>query len=180
MPVIEALAAILGIIVAALTLYRSFTGAKTDDTAIEGTFHRVETPAAGGHTASTPPSLTRAAFEQQAASMKVEWVTYEGTTPPLKLKIRGASEAMHQYFARKHIHAIGEDAYSHMTPEQQRAVTRAINAELYVLDWDGAHYANGNKIPFSAPSLELMLQKDPDLDAFLSGQAKRISPAWDA
>jgi hypothetical protein len=112
--------------------------------------------------------------------MPVEWVTYEGTTPPLKLKIRGATEAMYRQLFQKAVKAIGEETFGRMTGEQQHAVTCSINAELYVLDWDGAHYANGNKIPFSAPSLELMLQKDPDLEAFLRGQAQRISPIWDA
>jgi hypothetical protein len=177
MPAIEALAAILGIIVAALTIYRSLGAAKAPansaEEPLEGKFTTV-------HSLAVPPPLSRAEFERQAAAMPVEWIVYEGSTPPLKLKIRGASESLYRQFARKHIAGIGEDNYNRMTPEQQRAVTRAINAELYVLDWDGAHYANGNKIPFSAPSLELMLQKDPDLEAFLNGQVRRISPKPDA
>ncbi|HEY2068559.1 MAG TPA: hypothetical protein VGG48_03305 [Rhizomicrobium sp.] len=174
MPLVEALAAILGIIVAVLTIIRSLSGPKTAGKTIEGTFDEVVNPPRE----TAPPPLSRAEFERQAASMPVEWVTYDGMTPPLKLKIRGTTEAMYRQFARKHINAIGEEAFNRMTPERQRDVLRAINAELYVLDWEGACYANGNAIPFSAPSLELMLQRDPDLDAFLNGQVKRISPSW--
>jgi hypothetical protein len=177
MPAIEALAAILGIIVAALTIYRSLRAPKTPASAteepLEGKFTTV-------HSLTVPPPLSRAEFERQVAAMPVEWIVYEGSTPPLKLKIRGISEALYRQFARRHIGTIGEDIYNRMTPEQQRAVTRAINAELYVLDWDDARYANGNKIPFSAPSLELLLQKDPDLEAFLNGQIRRISAKLDA
>jgi hypothetical protein len=175
MPAIEALAAILGIIVAALTIARTFSRPKVNADIIEGSFEEVVKPASG----RPAPALSRAEFDRLAATMPVEWVVYEGATPPLKLKIRGATDAMHRQSFRKHLAGIGEEAFHRLTFEQQRAITRAVNAELYVLDWDGAHYANGNKIPFSAPSLELMLQKDPDLDAFLSGQARRINPSPD-
>jgi hypothetical protein len=176
MPIIEALATLLGIIVAVLTIMRTLASEKRTEGQIQGTVSRTNSPAAP-HLTLSPLPLTRADFEQLLAKMPVEWVAYEGMTPPLKLKIRGTTDVLYRYLLRKKIDGIGEDAYKLMNLEQQSAATRAVSAELYVLDWEGAQYVNGNAIPFSASSLELMLQRDPDLEAFLSGQVKRISPS---
>ncbi len=111
--------------------------------------------------------------------MPVEWVTYLGATPPLKLKIRGTSLEMYRRACRKYIDLIGEENFRRLSPEQAKATTRQINAETYVLDWEGAMYPNGAPMPFIPASLATMLGNDPHLEAFLSNEVERISPKWD-
>ncbi len=125
----------------------------------------------------TAPQPVRAAQElqTQAASMPVAWVTYPGATPPLKLKIRGCSEEMYQGAWRKYT-----DLFAQLSREQIHAYRPLINAEIYVLDWEGALYPNGVPIPFTPDGLAILLRNDPHLDAFLSDQVRQVSPKWSA
>jgi len=110
--------------------------------------------------------------------MPIEWVTYLGATPPLKLKIRGTTEMMYRQASRKFINLLGQENFERLSNQEKLAAIHAINADIYVLDWEGAFYPNGSPMPFSPSALALLLDKDEHLNVFLSDQVARISPAW--
>jgi hypothetical protein len=122
--------------------------------------------------------LSSEEFEQQAASMPVEWITYVGMTPELLLKIRGTTQGMFRQTTRKYINIIGQENFERLSTSERNAMMDAIMAEAYVLDWNGALYPNGNPMPYSASSLAVMLAKDPLLGTFLSDQDERLNPGW--
>jgi len=110
--------------------------------------------------------------------MPIEWITYAGMTPELRLQIRGTTEGMFRQTTRKYINMIGQENFEHLSVGERDAMMNTIMAEAYVLDWGGALYPNGNPMPYSASSMALMLAKDPYLVAFLSDQAERLNPGW--
>lgn len=152
-------------------------GVKTTLTTVQGTFDEH-----GNFRAGPPPPvalpLTPEEFDRQAASMAIEWVTYEGMTPPLKLKIRGTTEMTYRQVCRKYINAIGQEQFEQWPENQKLGLIRTVNSELYVLEWEGAQYGNGNPMPFSPSNLALLLEQDPHLNAFLSDEVARISPQF--
>jgi hypothetical protein len=175
MAVLGAIVAILTIIGLILQIAKNTGGIKTTTSTVQGHFDE------GGkfHPGPALPAplpLTQEEFDRQLASMPVEWVTYMGATPSVRLKIRGVTELMYRQICRKYINMMGQEQFERMPFSEKDAVIRMINSELYVLDWDGAAYPNGNPMPFSPSALMLLLDKDQHLRAFLSDEVARISP----
>ncbi len=141
----------------------------------DGKFHPGELAGSG---VVPLPVRSPVELQQQAASMPVEWISYPGMTPPLKLQIRGTSQEMYRRVCRKYIDQFGQDNFAQLPKDQMHAVMCSIKAEAYVLDWDGAQYPNGAAMPFSPSNLAILLGNDPFLDTFLSEQVERISPKW--
>lgn len=177
MGAVTAVATVLGIVVSILTIVGMLGGKTKTIATIPGTFDR-EGKFHPGPPPPLPMPLTPEEFERTVASMPVKWVTYEGTTPPLNLKIRGASEEMFVQACRRCVNDIGQDRYDRMTVQERENVVKSVMAGLYVLGWQGARYSNGSEMPFSPPDMTLMLERDPHLVTFLSEQVRQISPSW--
>ena len=60
------------------------------------------------------------------ANMPTTWVTYEGMTPPLQLKIRGLSHELYRRFTKAQLDAFGRDPLNTMSPSAAREDRRAI------------------------------------------------------
>jgi hypothetical protein len=129
---------------------------------------------------NTAPLPAQSAEEtaKQLASQPTEWVTYNGMTPPLRLNIRGQSYESYRRVARVHIDVVGQKNMERFSEAQIAGINNLIVADAYVTDWEGAKYPNGNPMPFSPQDLAVLLSKDEHLLAFVSREAKRISPPW--
>ena len=120
-------------------------------------------------------------------AMPTAWVTYDGMTPPLKLKIRGLSGDLYQTFVHSHLDAYGREGLASMPYQDQvetmKNLRPTINAEAYVLDWSGAQYPNGKPLPFSPDNLASFMRKDEMLTNFISDETGRLATvaglAWE-
>jgi len=129
---------------------------------------------------NTAPLPQRSANEltKQAMGLKSEWVAYNGSTPPLKLLIQGQTYENYRRIARSQIDLIGQQNMERLSPDQMADFNRSIIARAYVSDWEGAQYPNGSPMPFSPENLTLRMGQDSYLEGFITGEAKRVSPAW--
>ena len=158
------------IVVLTLTIVRMVGGTKTTFTVIPGT------PADGIDFAPGE----RSPEEVQAVSdaMPSEWCSYEGLTPPLRLKIRGQSQENYTRITRQHLDAVGRDAFEFLPDAQKGAFLQRISLVAYVVDWEGACYPNGAPLAFSLDNLAALVAKDELLRAFVMENAHRLSPPW--
>jgi hypothetical protein len=124
------------------------------------------------------PQRTQKESEQIQNSMRTDWVTYGGATPPLRLHVRGQSYEGFRRVTRKYIDLTGQDNFDRLSQQQKVEFLLPVIAEAYASDWEGAQYSNGNAIPFSPANLAIMMAKDPHLGAFVQSEAERLSPPW--
>jgi hypothetical protein len=124
------------------------------------------------------PPRSQKELEQIQKSMRTEWVTYGGATPPLRLHVRGQSYEGFRRVVRKYIDLTGQDRFDRLSQQQKEEFLLPVMAEAYVSDWEGAQYPNANPMPFSPANLAIMMAKDPHLGAFVQSEAERISPPW--
>lgn len=131
---------------------------------------------------NTAPLPARSPQELKARddALQSEWVTYNGRTPPLRLKVRGNSYEGFRRVTRKYIDIIGQDHFDRLGEAERVQFLLPVIAEAYVLDWDGAQYQNGTAMPYSPANLVLFMAADQHLIAFVNQEADRISPAWPA
>jgi len=113
-------------------------------------------------------------------ALPTRWVTYMGATPPLKLEIRGQSYETYRRVMRKHLDGISDGARRAMTETMLHDINLLVVADAYVIDWEGATYANGNPMPFSPAELSARMAVDPPLVSFVTENARAISPPWPA
>lgn len=131
-----------------------------------------------------PKLPDRSAGELQTLleSMPTEWVTYEGMTPPLRLKVRGLTQELYRRFSRAQLDAFGQATLDTLPMAQKMEVMKSllpvINATAYVLDWSGAQYSNGNALPYTPENLATLMHKDEMLRNFVSNEANRMGPKW--
>ena len=130
----------------------------------------------------TLPDRSTGELQTMLDSMPVEWVTYEGMTPPLRLKVRGLTQELYRRFTRAQLDAFGQDTLDKLPMAQKMDVMKGllpvINATAYVLDWSGAQYPNGNTLPYTPENLATFMRKDEMLRNFVSNEAGRIGPTW--
>jgi hypothetical protein len=128
------------------------------------------------------PDRSTGEIQSLLDSMPTEWVTYEGMTPPLRLKVRGMTHELYRRFTRAQLDAFGQDTLDKLPMAQKMEVTKSllpiINATAYVVDWSGAQYPNGKPLPYTPENLATFLRKDEMLRNFVSNEASRIGPAW--
>jgi hypothetical protein len=124
------------------------------------------------------PKRTQKELEQIQNSMRTEWVTYGGATPPLRLHVRGQSYEGFRRVTRKYIDLTGQDNFDRLSQQQKVEFLLPVMAEAYVSDWEGAQYSNGSAMPFSPANLAIMMAKDPHFGAFVQSEAERLSPPW--
>ncbi len=129
-----------------------------------------------------PPLPARSSEEVAAmiADMPSNWLIYDGMTPSLRLQIRGQSYENYRRVTRKYIDEIGQDNFALLSPEQLQSVNNLIMSEAYVVAWEGAHYPNGNPLPFTPQNLAILLDRDAFLVSFITDEAHRLSPLWPA
>jgi hypothetical protein len=96
----------------------------------------------------------------------------------LNRKIRGQTYEGYRRIARKQIDLVGQHNFERLSPAEMSAVNNSVMAEAYVTEWNGAIYPNGGAMPFSTSNLAILMDKDEYLGAFISDEAKRISPPW--
>ena len=124
------------------------------------------------------PTRTQKELESAQNSMRTEWVTYDGATPPLRLHVRGQSYEGFRRVTRKYIDLTGQDNFDRLSQQQKVEFLLPVIAEAYVSDWEGAQYSNGNAMPFSPANLAIMMARDPHFGAFVQSEAERLSPPW--
>jgi hypothetical protein len=136
-------------------------------------------PAAG------PPELPHrsdAEVDALLASMPTAWVTYDGMTPPLQLKIRGLSHELYRRFTKAQLDAFGRDTLNSLPPSEAMEIAKSllpdVNAAAYVVDWKGATYPNGNPLPYTPDNMAALMRKDEMLRNFVSDEAGKLGPAW--
>ncbi len=129
---------------------------------------------------NTAPVPTRSSqqLKERDDALQSEWITYNGRTPPLRLKVRGNSYEGFRRVVRKYIDTIGQDHFDRLAEAERVQFLLPVMAEAYVLDWDGAQYQNGTPMPYSPANLVLLMAGDQHLIAFVKQEAERISPAW--
>lgn len=105
-----------------------------------------------------------------------EWVDYPGSTPPLRLRVRGLSYELYRRVARRRMGPLsGNDpAAAAMLP----TLNNVVMAEGYVTDWHGATYPNGAEMPYSPENLAAKMAQDQYLAIFVIQQGQRLSPPW--
>ncbi len=124
------------------------------------------------------PTRTAEELKRHDDSLQTEWVTYNGYTPPLRLKVRGNSYKGVRGSMRKYIDRIGQDHYERLSDAERAQFMRPELAESHVLEWEGAQYQNGAPMPFSPANLALFMAAAQHLVAFVQQEAERISPSW--
>lgn len=124
------------------------------------------------------PERTASEIKEQTDALKLEWVTYGGSTPPLRLLIQGQTYETYRRIARGRIDLLGQQNVERLSPEQMADFNRSIIAHAYVRNWEGAQYPNGNAMPFTPENLTLLMERDPYLESFITNEAKRVSPPW--
>lgn len=124
------------------------------------------------------PKRTDEEIKARDDALQTEWVTYNGHTPPLRLKLRGNSYEGFRRVSRKYIDRIGQDHFEHLSDAERAQFMHLLIAEAYVIEWDGAQYPNGAPMPYSPAGLALFLAADQHLIAFVQHEAERISPPW--
>jgi len=134
---------------------------------------------------AAPPELPRrsdAEVNALLASMPTAWVTYEGMTPPLQLKIRGLSHELYRRFTKAQLDAFARDTLNSMSPSEAMEVVKSllpdVNAAAYVMDWKGATYPNGKPLPYTQDNMASLMRKDDMLRNFVSDEAGKLGPAW--
>jgi hypothetical protein len=134
---------------------------------------------------SVTPELPRRSDEEVdalLASMPTAWVTYDGMTPPLQLKVRGLTQELYRRFTKARIDAFGRDTLNSLPPNEAMEVVRGllpdVNASAYVLDWSGATYPNGKPLPYTPDNMAALMRKDDMLRNFVSDEAGKLGPAW--
>ena len=63
----------------------------------------------------------------------------------------------------------------HQKMELMKTFLPDINAQAYVLDWEGAQYPNGNPLPFSPDRLAILMRKDEILRVFVTDEAWKLA-----
>lgn len=130
------------------------------------------------------PKRSEAEIETLLESMPTKWVAYEGMTPPLELKIRGLTYELWRRFARHHLDQFGQHTLDALPVAEAAKVSASllpnINDQAYVLDWRGMTYPNGNPLPYTSENLATLMRKDEFLMNFVSKEAEKLSPDWDA
>ena len=124
------------------------------------------------------PDRTTEEVEALIESMPSKWVFYEGMTPPLKLKVRYQTYENFRRFSRKYIDGIGQHNFERLSQEQQQDLLLHIAADAYVCDWEGAHYPNGNPLPYTPANLFSLMTSDPLLINFITEQSHKLGPPW--
>jgi hypothetical protein len=109
---------------------------------------------------------------------QTEWVTYNGRTPSLRLRVRGNSYEGFRRVVRKHIDRVGQDYFEQLSAAERMQFLLQAIAEAYVIEWEGAEYPNGGPMPFSPANLALFMAGDQHLTAFVNQEADRLSPPW--
>jgi hypothetical protein len=163
MDAVYALTAILFLVLLALLIYRLVSPQQT-----------ILTLQNQGPGTAPLPVRSQEEIAQLLAAMPTEWVSYQGMTPPLRLKIRGLSYELSRRNWRKYIDQAGDVPLETVTTMFGSAAA----AEGYVIDWEGATYPNGNPIPYSPGDLVILMAKDPHLLEFIRREGQRLSPPW--
>lgn len=134
---------------------------------------------------ASPPELPHRSDEEVnalLASMPTAWVTYDGMTPPLQLKIRGLTQELYRRFTKAQLDAFGRDTLNSLPPSEAMEVVKGllpdVNAAAYVLDWKGATYPNGKPLPYTPDNMASFMRKDDMLRNFVSDEAGKLGPAW--
>jgi hypothetical protein len=129
------------------------------------------------------PHRSDAEIQALLASMPTEWVTYEGMTPPLQLKVRGLTQELFRRFVSAQHDNFGRDVLARLSTSEQIEVGKSLLPNVislaYVVDWKGVAYPNGNPVPYTPDNLASLLRKDEMLTNFIDAQAERIGPAWE-
>jgi hypothetical protein len=167
---IYAIAGVLLIILLVIRIAQATSGTKTVLT--------YEARSGGSSPRPLPELQPKSASEVDSIlDLPTEWVTYAGATPPLRLNMRGQSLDGYRYTLRKFAAEMGIDV-SDLPPEAMENVARITTAMAYVVDWEGATYANGAPLAYSARAMAAKLEADPELSIFVSENAQRLSPPW--
>jgi hypothetical protein len=124
------------------------------------------------------PKRSSEEIKRQYDSMPSEWITYNGLTPPLRLKVRGQSYESFRRVARKYIDLVGQATFERYSDAQKAEVNNHIIAEAYVTDWEGPQYPDGNPMLYTPANLVILMSKDEHLLPHVTSEAQRISPAW--
>ena len=132
-----------------------------------------------------PPELPHRSDSEVNAlltSMPTAWVTYDGMTPPLQLKIRGLSHELYRRFTKAQLDAFGRDTLNSLPPSETVEIVKKllpdVNAAAYVVDWKGATYPNGKPLPYTPDNMAALMRKDEMLRNFVSDEAGKLGPAW--
>ena len=132
----------------------------------------------------TRPKLpTRSETEIQTIldSMPTKWLIYEGSTPPLNIRVRGLSREFYRRFWRNHLDTM-QNYLDTLPPKEKQdfvmSQTPNVNALAYVVEWNGALYPNGNPLPGTVDNLAVLIRKDEMLRNFISEESGKISPDW--
>lgn len=130
--------------------------------------------------ASDLPDLSEAEIQTQLATMPTKWVSYEGMTPPLKLRIRGLNRDLYRLLTRaefeRHGYGNPETLSRDVLVKVVEQLHPIINANNLVVDWNGAQYPNGNPMPYSPDNLVILMRKDPFLSNFIAEEAGKLGP----
>ncbi len=160
---------ILSLILVAVQLFEKLSGSKTVISISPPNVEPLGPPL---------PERSPKEVEHLVQSLPCEWVTYEGCTPPLRLKVRGQTYETYRRMVRAHIDGIGQHYFESLDSAQQTDIFNLIIADIYVTAWEGAQYQNGNPLPFTPENLRILFQRDPLLLNFVIDNARRISPPW--
>jgi hypothetical protein len=129
---------------------------------------------------TTFPKRSEAEIDSLLASMPTAWVVYDGMTPALNLKIRGMTEELYRRFTSRALDDYGRQVLNSLPYQEMMAVAASllpsINAEAYVVEWNGAQYPNGNPLPATVDNLAMLIRNDEMLRNFISNEAERLSP----
>jgi hypothetical protein len=179
MAIISGLIAVAFLIYLVLRIVGMIGGYRTNVTLQTTRTTKTPPPFDPNHFNTSPlPRRTQNELKQIQNSMRTEWVTYGGATPPLRLHVRGQSYEGFRRVTRKYIDLTGQDNFDRLSQQQQVEFLIPVIAEAYVLAWEGAQYSNGNEMPFSPANLAIMMAKDPHFGAFVQSEAERLSPPW--
>jgi len=124
------------------------------------------------------PKRTVTELKAHVDALRTEWVTYNGRTPPLRLKLRGNSYEDFRRRSQNYIDRIGQDHFERLSDAQLMQFLLPVIAEAYVVEWEGAQYQNGAPMPYCPDNLALFMAGDQHLMAFVKQEAERISPPW--
>jgi hypothetical protein len=125
------------------------------------------------------PDRTADEVERMLAEMPTRWVTYNGMTPPLQLKVRAVTEELYRRFTRAQMDAIGQKNIATLPFQERMKLMQSflpdINARAYVLDWQGAAYPNGQPLPYTPDHLAILMRNDELLRLFVTDEAGRLA-----
>jgi hypothetical protein len=124
------------------------------------------------------PKRTDEEIKAHDETLQMEWVTYNGRTPPLRLKLRGNTYEGFRRVIRKYIDIVGQDHFDGLSHAERMQLMPLFIAEAYVIEWEGAQYPNGAPMPYSPANLALFMAGDQHLIVFADQESQRISPPW--